>query len=134
MIYVASPYTHLRDDIMEARFNINEACTAFWLRQGLSVFSPIVHCRQIAIKYELPHDFDYWQRMNFAWINAARAMWVLQFPNWEISKGVSYEITQAKKVSRIDISFFTWEEIKNISLVPTWNKVVEDSIQLLETL
>lgn len=132
MIYIASPYTHLRDDVMDARFKLAEACTAFWMRQGLPVFSPIVHCRVIAINYELPHDFDYWQRMNFAWINASRNMWVLQFPNWKLSKGVSGEITHAEQIP-IDVTGFTWEEIKNIAITPVWNKDVKEAITLLES-
>jgi hypothetical protein len=132
MIYVASPYTHLRDDVMDARFKMAEACTAFWMRQGLPAFSPIVHCRVIAINYGLPHDFVYWQRINFAWINACKSMWVLQLPNWAMSKGVNGEISHAEATLK-DVSFFTWDEIKSISLTPLWNKDIQESIELLES-
>lgn len=133
MIYIASPYTHIQDDVMEARFKLNEAVTAFWMRQGLPVFSPIVHCRQIALLHELPHDFAYWKRMNCAWIDAAKAVWVLQFPNWKLSVGVAGEIAHAEETGK-DVLCFTWEEIKGISQAPNYHVIVEDSIALLESL
>lgn len=132
MIYIASPYTHVRDDVMEARFKLAEACTAFWMRQGLPVFSPIVHCRQISLIYDLPADFDYWRRMNMAWIDAAKSMWVLGFPNWNISKGVNGEITHAENTGK-DVSYFNWTEIKGIVQVPKYNILIQDSVKLLES-
>lgn len=132
MIYIASPYTNPSDAVMEARFKIAEACTAFWMRQGLPVFSPIVHCRQISLLYDLPHDFGYWQKMNFGWINACANMWVLELPNWKMSTGVANEITHAENI-RLAISSFSWNEIKNIiDIVPGYKLITEEAVKLLE--
>lgn len=133
MIYIASPYTNKEADIMHARFLIVEAVTAFWMKQGLPVFSPIVHCHEIAKKFELPTNFDYWQKMNFAWIDAAEIMSVLQFPNWHLSKGCCGEIKYAENTGK-NVTMFSWEEIKSIVLTPMRTDELEEAVHLLGNL
>ena len=87
-IYLASPYTNDPDN----NFKLAEAHTAKALKQGLVIFSPIVHCHEIAKEYNLPPDFDFWQNYNFGMLRSAEVLHVLMIEGWEDSKGVQAEI------------------------------------------
>lgn len=88
MIYLASPYSASP----ATNFKLTEVFVAGALRQGRPIFSPIVHCHQIALDYNLPGDFEFWKNYNLKMLNAASNMWVLTLPGWRESKGVAGEI------------------------------------------
>ncbi|MCP5014648.1 MAG: DUF1937 family protein, partial [Ketobacter sp.] len=48
MIYLAQPYTDPNPDVREHRFNLGERYTAELLQNGQWVYSPIVHCHELA--------------------------------------------------------------------------------------
>lgn len=91
MIYLASPYTSRDSLIIKTRFLIVEQVTAQLLEQGHFIYSPIIHCHQLASKYALPTDFDFWRRYNFDMIRRCDEFWVLTIPGWQESKGVTAE-------------------------------------------
>ena len=92
MIYLASPYSASP----QANFKLTEAFVANALRRGRPIFSPVVHCHQISIDYNLPGDFEFWQNYNFKMLSAAHDIWVLTLPGWKESKGVTSEIEFAQ--------------------------------------
>jgi hypothetical protein len=91
-IYVASPYTHPDLTVRTDRFLRAMQYTAELNLEGRWAFSPIVHCHEMAIRYELPVDFAYWMRFNGALLQPARELHVLQLDGWEESRGVRFEI------------------------------------------
>lgn len=95
MIYLASPYSHPDPLIMKTRFLLAEQETAHYMKQGLVIFSPIVHCHEIACKYTLPTDFAFWQNYCIAMLRRADTLWVLRIEGWKESKGVTHEIEVA---------------------------------------
>lgn len=97
MIYLASPYTHTNPAVIQQRYEEARAFTAHYIRVGAAIFSPIVHCHELAIHHELPLDFRFWQTYNEALLRRAAALWVLQLEGWEKSRGVSHEISFAAK-------------------------------------
>ena len=96
-IYIASPYTHKLQEVVDRRFKAAEDFTAMCLMKGMHVYSPIVHCHELAAKYDLPHDFDYWGSYNRAMLCKASKMIVMRIDGWECSKGVQSEIEFAKQ-------------------------------------
>ena len=94
MIYLASPYSAAP----QANFELTEAFVACALRAGRPIFSPVVHCHQIAIDYNLPGDFEFWKDYNFNMLRAAEEMWVLTLPGWKESKGVDGEVDFARSL------------------------------------
>ena len=66
------------------------------MAQGCYVYSPIVHCHEIAAKYALPTDFSYWKGYNIDMIRRCDAFYILTIPGWEESKGVTGELTFAQ--------------------------------------
>lgn len=65
------------------------------LRQGLHVYSPIVHCHQLALLADLPKDNAFWREYNLIMLTAAETMGVLMLPGWQDSLGVADEIKSA---------------------------------------
>lgn len=96
MIYLASPYTHSDPAIMLARFEAAERFVARAIARERPIFSPIVHCHALAIKYSMPPEFKYWENYNLAMLGAAEELWVLKLTGWEDSKGVMAEIDAAE--------------------------------------
>lgn len=95
-IYLASPYSGTKEE-MQSRFEAIEAHTAGYLRRGVNVFSPIVHCHVLAQKYNLPTDALFWQKYNAAMLRHARSLEVLCIVGWRESEGVTWEVKIAKK-------------------------------------
>jgi len=96
-IYIASPYTDPDWEVMVKRFTLAEEVTAQLLRQGDHIYSPIVHCHELAQKHELPTDFEFWQNYNRAMLSKASELYVLAMDGWEDSKGVQAEREFAKQ-------------------------------------
>lgn len=96
-VYVASPYTNRDSQVMYQRFLMTERYTARALINKHWVYSPIVHCHEMAQRYRMPTDFDFWREYNYAMLNAASALEVLQLPGWAESRGVSDERAFAEK-------------------------------------
>lgn len=95
MIYLASPYSHNNPAVMQARFRWAEKYTALLLQQGQVIFSPIVHCHEIARTYELPTDFSFWEHYCIGMLKRAEELRVLQLDGWQHSRGVAAEIAFA---------------------------------------
>lgn len=98
MIYLASPYSHPDELVRHDRFAQALQATATMLRDGLIVYSPIVHCHPLARVYDLPTDFAFWQNYNFGILKHAEGLWVLMIDGFESSLGVQNEIIYAKEL------------------------------------
>lgn len=95
MIYLASPYSNPDPLIVRNRFLLVEQATAELIKQKLFVWSPIVHCHELATKFGLPTDAAFWAEYNFDFIRRSDAVFVLKIPGWDESKGVKMEISLA---------------------------------------
>lgn len=93
--YVASPYTHPSPEIVEARFRAVEEIVAGLLRKEVYAYSPIVHCHELAKRYELPTSFSFWAEYNYAMLDKASMLIVVKLPGWETSVGVTAELARA---------------------------------------
>lgn len=91
-IYLASPYSHKDHVVMEERFRAVEAATAELLRNEQRVYSPIVHCHELAKRHRLPTTAKYWEAYNFAMLARAAKLYVLTIPGWDESIGVTGEM------------------------------------------
>lgn len=98
MIYLASPYSHKDPVIKKTRFLLAEQATAALINQGYLVWSPIVHCYEMAMKYQMPDDAEFWKRYNFDFIRRCDSMYVLDIDGWQDSKGVMMELKLANEM------------------------------------
>lgn len=98
MIYLASAYSHPDPLIMKTRFLMVEEATAELLRKKQVVFSPIVHTHELAIKYKLPTDFDFWRGYCLQMLKCASELVVFApDESWRESRGVMAEIDFAER-------------------------------------
>ena len=95
MIYLASPYSSPDPLLRKTRYLLAAELTATMLSQGLHVYSPIVHCHDLAERFNLPSDFEFWKKYNFDMLRRADFLTVYQLPGWLESKGVSAEVQMA---------------------------------------
>ena len=106
LIYLASPYTHPDPNVVEQRFDSIARTAGALMREGLTVYSPIVHCHPIAQRCELPTEWEYWEAVDREMIEKCDEVWVVMIPGWNTSKGVTAEVGIAnsldKKVRYID--------------------------------
>jgi len=109
-IYLASPYTSSSKTVMHSRYLATMLATATLLKSGKFVYSPIVHCHEMAIKHNMPKDFGFWKDYNYNMIDMSESVIVLMISGFEDSKGISYEMSYAASKG-IPINFTTLEDI-----------------------
>jgi hypothetical protein len=104
MIYVGSPYTHTNKFIQEKRYLDVSVFTGELMKNGLTVFSPIAHCHDIARYCTLPTNYEFWENYCLRMMDVASAMVVLQLDGWDLSRGLTSEIRYATHLG-IPISY-----------------------------
>jgi len=97
-IYLASPYTHSDEKVMEDRYNAVVDAVAFLTNGKYHVYSPILHFHPVAVKHSLPRDAEFWRESNEIMLYPAGLMYVLAIPGWDESKGVRHEIMIARQL------------------------------------
>jgi len=100
LIYLASPYSHEDKMIEQHRYEIAEEVTAKALNMGFFVYSPIVHCHNLALKYNLPTDAKFWEKYNYELLLRSDYLVVLALNGWTKSKGVNWEINTANNLGK----------------------------------
>jgi nucleoside 2-deoxyribosyltransferase len=99
MIYLASPYSHADPAVREARYQAACRATAVLLKAVFVVFSPIVHSHPL-VEFELPTGWDFWERIDRAYLARCDEVVVLMLDGWRESTGVRPEIAVARELSR----------------------------------
>ena len=98
-IYLGSPYSDERTAVQRTRYLQAAEVTAKLLMKGIHVYSPIVHCHELAVRFTLPGDFAFWKKYNLAMLSKASGLAILELPGWETSRGLSEEIRYANSNS-----------------------------------
>ena len=96
-IYLASPYSHSDPEVRTKRFLAAEAFVANRLREGTTIYSPVVFCHEIACRYHLPPDIDFWWQHNVPMLEVARELWILTLDGWQDSRGIARERSFASR-------------------------------------
>ncbi len=95
MIYLASPYSHKNEKVMEHRFLAVCRKASQLMREGKIVFSPIAHTHPIA-QFGLPKGWEYWREFDKFFLSVSEELYVYKLEGWQISTGVTGEIFLAK--------------------------------------
>ncbi len=85
---------------MEKRFHAACEAAGKLIKQGHLVYSPIAHSHSIAVRCELPKDWEFWQRVDREYIKWVDEVQVLCLPGWEESTGIENEIKIAKELEK----------------------------------
>jgi hypothetical protein len=111
MIYVASPYSHPDRNVRHTRYVQAQQYTAYLINSGEVAFSPIAHSHPIAAFFEMPTDFEFWQKQCLALLSVCDTMHVLMLDDWDISKGVKAEEESAESQG-IEIWYVSAEDYR----------------------
>ena len=104
MIYLCTVYSQGTEEmscdmataLMHVRYQQARDKVAELMKQLVPVFSPIVHCHDLAVHNDMPKTWDFWEKIDFQYIDACKEVWVYQMPGWEESRGIQAEIEYAK--------------------------------------
>lgn len=91
-IYLSSPYSHQSDSVRQRRYELALHVASRITEQNITVYSPIVHNRHIALKTQLPSTFDYWSHHNYNMLRWADKLWILTIDGWLDSVGIKGEV------------------------------------------
>ena len=97
LVYLASPYSHPNPSVRAARHHAACRCTAAMMRDGLHVFSPIVHGYALET-HGLPGNWEYWEIYDRLMLSRCDELAVLCLPGWRESVGVRAEIDIAGRL------------------------------------
>ncbi len=106
IMYLASPYTHLHTEIQHMRYLAVRDTVAHLMRNGVLVFSPILHCHPLAVSCGLKGDINFWREYDFAMIAALPQFGILRLPGWRQSGGIEEEKAYALSLDRVIESIF----------------------------
>lgn len=92
-IYLASPYTHAEESVMEARYQGVLKALTVCLECGVPVFSPIAQWHPVSKTFpeDRPIDFEPFQFQDLSLVAGCQEFWVLCLDGWESSSGVKME-------------------------------------------
>ena len=99
-IYLASPYSHISEDVRQQRFEAACVAAGKLILDGHIVFSPIAHSHNIHAVGGLPGSWDFWKNIDISFIKWADQVNVLMLQGWEDSQGVWAEIDIAKTMDK----------------------------------
>lgn len=100
-IYIASPYSHLREEEQERRYyQVMSYCTWLIHNTEFTPYSPILHCHEWAKQATLPGDAIFWERHNLAMLRGADSIHVLNITGAAASRGIAKEIVWAQALNK----------------------------------
>jgi len=96
-VYIAIPYSSVDK---EESFKLANKAAAFYYNKGFIVYSPISHSHPIAIQEDLPKGFDFWEKIDYEFIDWCDYVVVVKMQGWDKSTGVKKEIEYCKKTNK----------------------------------
>lgn len=110
LIYLACPYTHKYESVMEDRTQKATKVAAMLMEDRNNVFSPLTHSHALVshMEEDLQTSFSFWLSRDLQIIDFCTHVYVLMLDGWDESKGVAVEIAYAKEWN-IPIKFLNEE-------------------------
>ena len=102
--YLASPYSHPDLTVRGARYTYARTAVANLLAKKIWVYSPIVHCHELALAHDLPMEAEFWWEYNRTMLAASSGLLILKIDGWEESAGVKQEREYAEAI-KLDWSY-----------------------------
>ena len=97
MIYLAIPYSGME----ELSFKISCMVTAFLMKAGKTVYSPVVNGHILATKYDLSADREFWLKHDLDILCRCDELYVITLDGWDRwSIGRAEEVGNARIVYR----------------------------------
>lgn len=122
MIYVASLYSngldklecdYMKKALLKKRVDYTRKRVYEFLVAGHRVYSPISHCYELSLDYDLPQEYDWWKQQDRHFIERSDEVWVLAcsdvYGSFTESVGINDEVEYAKSLG-IPIKFIECED------------------------
>lgn len=111
LIYIASPYSNVIDEVRVENYRIVSELTAKMAAEGHVVFSPITYGHHLTHFRHMPTDWLFWMNFCLTFLAKCDEMIVYKIPGWDFSTGVREEIKFCEQNS-IPITYITYEKEK----------------------
>jgi hypothetical protein len=85
---------------MEMRFKETCKLVGKLMAAGEVVFSPIVHMHPIAVVWELPRNWEFWEKIDREFISVSSKVFIAMMDGWNESVGVQAEIKIAVEMNK----------------------------------
>lgn len=106
LYYLACPYSHELDDIIEMRVIACLKAMTVLGRRGWDVYSPIVHWHtQSLVQKNSDLGYEYYVKHGLRMLSRCDALIILQLPGWDASAGVEREINKEPSFDRVLIDY-----------------------------
>lgn len=119
--YLAIPYTHEDKYVMDWRAEVSDFVCSELMKEGRIIYAPISSCHHIAKKYGLPRNWEFWAKLDTAFIKASEKIIVITLPGWKTSTGVNAEIKIAEE-NNIEIEYL--DPAEYLEKMDNWEDVV----------
>jgi len=122
LIYLAVPYSSPDAEVRLERYEQVTKAASKLILDGHIVYSPITHHHPMAVRSNLPTGWNFWRRLDEAYLKHAHTLMILPLDNWEMSIGLKAEYIMASDMG-LDILFLN-KETFDID----WNFKTEEDI------
>lgn len=99
IIYLATPYTHKDESVVEERYKMTANKCAELISSGLVVISPIFYGHNLLKYKEMPGDWQFWQNFCESFLRKSDELWIYMIDGWDESTGILAEIKIAKEMN-----------------------------------
>lgn len=130
LIYLASPHASPDPLVREIRHYQTMKALGQLIQEGHLVFSPIVHTHELAKTFAWPNTFDYYVKLDFAWLERVDEMWVLMLEGWDKSKGVTAEIKKMLELGK-SIQMLEWDDKEGVVSFKVFDEMFPLAIEQL---
>jgi hypothetical protein len=122
MIYIAAPYTHTDEEVINQRVTVSGAVAAALSEEGYVCYSPLVHCHIIHQAMRTKQEKVFWMRHCLTMLAASELMLIVPLEGWKTSSGIMEEAIESLKAGRPlaifqpeDDDFTRWQGVEKIS-------------------
>lgn len=111
MIYIVSLYSnglnklecdYQKKALLKKRVDYTRKRVYEFLMEGHNVYSPISHCYELSLDYNLPQEYEWWQKQDRHFVERSDEVWVLamedQYGEWTISTGIRDEVEYSESL------------------------------------
>ena len=122
MIYIASLYSngmntlecdYQKSALLKKRVDYTRKRVYEFLVEDYHVYSPISHCYELSLDYDLPQEYSWWQEQDRHFVERSDEVWVLamsdDYGSFTESVGINDEVEYAKSLG-IPVKFIDCDD------------------------
>lgn len=101
IIYLAAPYKHEKESVIEYRVDQVNKKAAQLMEQGYIIFSSVSHSHPISKYCQVdPCNSDFWLKQDLPFLHVCDELWIYRLQGWDKSVGIQKEIEYAIRLGK----------------------------------